>query len=247
MAFMARDKIARVPAETATIRANLERARERIERAAGRASRLPEEITVVAVSKTFPVEAIQAAYDVGLRHFGENRVQEFEGKQPKLASLDAVWHFIGHLQRNKARRAVQLFHRIDGVDSLTLARTLESEATAQAKRVPILIEVKLSDEPGKTGIAEANLAALAESITPASNLRLRGLMGVPPYFEDPERARPYFQKLRRMKDDLSGRLGAPLPVLSMGMSHDFEIAIEEGATEIRIGTALFGERPRAAT
>jgi len=234
-----------VPAETTAVSANLELVRERIARAAARAWRQPKEITIVAVSKTFPPEAIRAAYDAGLRHFAENRVQEFEAKWPKVLRLEAAWHFIGHLQRNKARRAVYLFNRIDGVDNLTLARTLESEATAQAKRVPILIEVKLSDEPGKTGIAEANLAALAESITPASNLRLRGLMGVPPYFEDPERARPYFQKLRRMKDDLSGRLGAPLPVLSMGMSHDFEIAIEEGATEIRVGTALFGERPRA--
>jgi PLP dependent protein len=242
---VARAKIAPVPAETTAIGANLERVRERIARAAARAWRRPEEITIVAVSKTFPPEAIRAAYDAGLRHFAENRVQEFESKWPKILKLEAAWHFIGHLQRNKARRAVYLFNRIDGVDSLTLARTLESEATAQAKRVPILIEVKLGDEPAKTGIAEANLAALAESITPASNLRLRGLMGVPPYFEDPERARPYFQKLRRLKDDLSGRLGAPLPVLSMGMSHDFEIAIEEGATEIRIGTALFGERPRA--
>jgi len=242
---VARAKIAPVPAETTAIGANLERVRERIARAAARAWRRPEEITIVAVSKTFPPEAIRAAYDAGLRHFAENRVQEFESKWPKILKLEAAWHFIGHLQRNKARRAVYLFNRIDGVDSLTLARTLESEATAQAKRVPILIEVKLSDEPAKTGIAEANLAALAESITPASNLRLRGLMGVPPYFEDAERARPYFQKLRRLKDDLSGRLGAPLPVLSMGMSHDFEIAIEEGATEIRIGTALFGERPRA--
>jgi PLP dependent protein len=233
-----------VPTETAAINANLERVRERIARAAARAWRQPQEITVVAVSKTFPAEAIRAAYDAGLRHFAENRVQEFEAKWPKILKLEAAWHFIGHLQRNKARRAVYLFNRIDGIDSLTLARTLESEAAAQAKRVPVLIEVKLSDEPSKTGITEANLTALAESITPASNLRLRGLMGVPPYFEDPERARPYFQKLRRLKDELSGRLGAPLPVLSMGMSHDFEIAIEEGATEIRIGTALFGERAR---
>jgi PLP dependent protein len=242
---MARDKIALVPAETATIRANLERARERIERAAGRASRSVDEITIIAVSKTFPAEAIQAAYDVGLRHFGENRVQEFEAKQPKLTSLDAVWHFIGHLQRNKARRAVQLFHRVDGVDNVTLARAMQAEAAAQEKRLPILIEVRLSDEPTKTGIAEADLPALAEGIVASSNLKLRGLMGVPPYFEDVERTRPYFRKLREMKDRLSQRLGAPLPVLSMGMSHDFEIAIEEGATEIRIGTALFGERTRA--
>lgn len=244
---MPRAKIARVTAEAATIRANLKRVRERIERAARRVSRSSEEITIIAVSKTFPAEAIRAAYDVGLRHFGENRVQEFEGKQPKLAGLDAVWHFIGHLQRNKARRAVQLFHRIDGVDNLALAHAMQSEAAAQEKRLPILIEVRLGDEPTKTGIAEADLSALADGIASSSNLKLRGLMGVPPYFDDVERTRPYLRKLREMKDGLSRRLGFPLPVLSMGMSHDFEIAIEEGATDVRVGTALFGDRTRAAT
>ncbi|HTX15763.1 MAG TPA: YggS family pyridoxal phosphate-dependent enzyme [Candidatus Baltobacteraceae bacterium] len=242
---MARAKIAPVTAETTAISANLDRIRERIAAAAERARRRPEEITLVGVSKTFPPEAIVAAHELGLRHFGENRVQEFEGKQPKLAELDAEWHFIGHLQRNKARRAVHLFHCVDGVDSLSLAQVLESEAAAQGKRVPILIEVRLSDEPTKTGVAEANVLALAESIAPLANLRLRGLMMVPPYFEDPERARPYFRKLREIKDELSRRLGFPPPALSMGMSHDFEIAIEEGATEIRLGTALFGARPPA--
>jgi PLP dependent protein len=234
-----------VPSETTTIRANWERVRERIKRAASRVSRWPDEVTIVAASKTFPAETIRAAYELGLRHFGENRVQEFEGKQPKLSNLDAVWHFIGHLQRNKARRAVHLFQRIDGVDSLTLARSLGSEAAAQEKRLPILIEVRLSDEPTKTGVAEESLLALAEGFEASSNLRLRGLMGVPPYFDDPERTRPYFRRLREIRDELSQRLGFPLPVLSMGMSHDLEIAIEEGATEIRVGTALFGERPRA--
>jgi len=228
------------------MRENLERVRERIERAAERGARSPEEITIVAVSKTFPAEAILAAHELGLRHFGENRVQEFEGKQAKLAGLDAVWHFIGHLQRNKARRAVQLFHRVDGVDNLALARAMQAEAAAQEKRLPILIEVRLSDEPTKTGIGEADLRALAEGVAASSNLKLRGLMGVPAYFEEAERARPYFRKLHEMREDLSRRLGIPLPVLSMGMSHDFEIAIEEGATEIRVGTALFGERTRAA-
>lgn len=236
-----------MPAETTTIRANLERVRERIERAAARASRSADEITIIAVSKTFPAEAIQAAHDLGLRHFGENRVQEFEGKQPKLANLDAVWHFIGHLQRNKARRTVQLFHRVDGVDNLALAHSMQSEAEAQEQRLPILIEVRLSDEPTKTGVGEADLLALAEGVAASSNLKLRGLMGVPAYFDDAERARAHFGRLREMRDELSGRLGFPLPVLSMGMSHDFEVAIEEGATEIRVGTALFGERPRAAT
>lgn len=244
---MARARIARVAAEITPMRENLERVRERIERAASRAARRADEITLVAVSKTVPAEAILTAYELGLRHFGENRVQEFDGKQPQLAHLDAVWHFIGHLQRNKVRRAVNLFQRIDGVDSLALARALESEAAAQEKQLPVLIEMRISDEPTKTGIAEGDLLALAEGFAKSSNLRLRGLMGVPPYFEEAERARPYFQKLRKMKDDLSRRLGFPLPVLSMGMSHDFEVAIEEGATEIRVGTALFGERTRAAT
>jgi PLP dependent protein len=237
-----------VPAEATAISANLERVRERIERATARAWRRPEEITLVAVSKTVSPEAIRAAYDLGLRHFAENRVQEFEAKQPKLSNLEAAWHFIGHLQRNKARRAMHLFDRIDGIDSLSLAQTLESEALAQGKRVPVLIEVRLSDEAKKTGIPEASLPALTESIAaPSSHLQLRGLMTVPPYFEDPERTRPYFRKLREMKDELSERLASPLPVLSMGMSHDFEIAIEEGATEIRVGTGLFGERPPAKT
>lgn len=215
-----------------------------MERAAERAARTVDEITLVAVSKTFPAEAIQAAYEVGLRHFGENRVQEFEGKQPKLAGLDAVWHFIGHLQRNKARRAVQLFHRVDGVDNAALVNAMQAEAAALEKRLPILIEVRLSDEPTKTGVGEAELQALAASVVASSNLKLRGLMGVPPFFEDAERTRPYFRRLREMRDVLSARMGFPLPVLSMGMSHDVEVAIEEGATEVRVGTALFGERAR---
>ncbi|HTW24655.1 MAG TPA: YggS family pyridoxal phosphate-dependent enzyme [Candidatus Baltobacteraceae bacterium] len=240
-------KIARVATEITAIRENLERVRERIARAAARASRATDEITLVAVSKTFPAEAVHAAYEVGLRHFGENRVQEFEGKQRKLAGLDAVWHFIGHLQRNKTRRAVQLFQRVDGVDNAALVNAMQAEAAAQEKRLPILIEVRLSDEPTKTGVAQAELQALAESVMASANLKLRGLMGVPPYFEETERTRPYFSKLREMRDALSKRLGIPLPVLSMGMSHDLEVAIEEGATEVRVGTALFGERARPAT
>lgn len=231
-----------MPAETTSISANLERVRERIAGAAARAWRQPEEITLVAVSKSFPAEAIRTAYDLGVRHFAENRMQEFELKAPKLVNLQAAWHFIGHLQRNKARRAVHFFHRIDGVDSLTLAQALESEALAQEKRVPILIEVRLGDEPTKTGIAEGNLVPLAETILSFSNLRLRGLMCIPPYSEDPQGARPHFRRLHELKNELSEKLGTPLPVLSMGMSHDFEVAIEEGATEIRVGTAIFGER-----
>ncbi|HKV04765.1 MAG TPA: YggS family pyridoxal phosphate-dependent enzyme [Candidatus Acidoferrales bacterium] len=230
--------------QTNSIVENLDRVRERIARAAGRAARRAEEVTVVAVSKTFPAEAIRAAYGAGLRAFGENRVQEFESKQTKLADLDATWHLIGHLQSNKARRAAQLFNRVDSVDSLSLAQKLDAAAAAEVKRLPILIEVHLGEEATKSGVDEADLVALAEGISPFSHLELRGLMAVPPYSDDPESARRYFRKLRELRDQLSRRLGRPLPALSMGMSHDFEVAIEEGATEIRIGTSLFGERAR---
>ncbi len=224
-----------------SIAENLERVRERIAWAAERAGRRTDEITIVAVSKTFSAEAIRAAYDAGLRAFGENRVQEFESKQPKLAGLDAAWHFIGHLQSNKAQRAVRLFDRIDTVDTIPLAQKLNS-ATPEGKRLPILIEVRLGNEATKSGVAQIDLAALAEGVAALPHLELRGLMTIPPYFNDPERARPYFRKLRELRDELKHGLGLALPVLSMGMSNDFEVAIEEGATEIRLGTALFGKR-----
>jgi PLP dependent protein len=231
-----------MPPEITSVAANLERVRERVARAAESAGRRAGEITIVAVSKTFPPGAIRAAHEAGLRHFGENRVQEFDAKQPKLADIDATWHFIGHLQSNKARRAVNLFDCIDSVDSLALAQKLDAAAAAESKRLPILIEVHLGAEQSKSGVAEAEISALAENLLPLPHLELRGLMAVPPYFDDPQRARPHFRKLRGLRDDLSRRINRPLPVLSMGMSHDFEVAIEEGATEIRLGTALFGTR-----
>ena len=216
-------------------------------RAAERAGRRAEEITLVAVSKTFSADAIRAAYEAGLRGFGENRVQEFESKQPKLEDLaDAVWHLIGHLQSNKARRAVHLFHRVDSIDSLALAQKLDSAAAAESKRVPVLIEVHLGGEATKSGVTESDLPALAGGIEKLSHLELRGLMTIPPYCDDPEAARPYFRKLRELRDGISQRLEPELPALSMGMSHDFEVAIEEGATEIRLGTALFGQRNQRA-
>jgi PLP dependent protein len=233
-----------MPPEISSIGANLERIRERAARAAERAGPRTGEITIVAVSKTFPPEAIRAAYDAGLRHFGENRVQEFEAKQPKLADIDATWHFIGHLQSNKAHRAIRLFDRVDSVDSLPLAQKLDIVAAAENKRLPILIEVRLGDETTKSGVAEDELAALTDGIVALPRLELRGLITIPPYFDDPERARLYFRRLRELRDDLSRHVGHRLPALSMGMSHDFEVAIEEGATEIRVGTALFGERTR---
>jgi PLP dependent protein len=241
--------------EKSQIAENLARIRERVARAVGRAGRRVEDVTIVAVSKTFPFEAIRAGYEVGLRHFGENRVQEWESKQARVADLDATWHLIGHLQSNKARRAAGLFDRVDSVDSLGLAQKLdagvtldgaveatEKSAAAKGRRLQVLIEVRLGDESTKSGVAEADLAVLAEGVTGLANVELCGLMTIPPFLDDPEKVRPYFSKLRELREGLTRSIGLPLPVLSMGMSHDFEIAVEEGATEIRIGTALFGER-----
>src|SRR5690349_16710271 len=176
---------------------NLEGVCERIARATERAGRRTEEITLIAVSKTFSADAIRAAYEVGLRSFGENRVQEFEAKQPKLADLtDATWHLIGHLQSNKVRRAVHLFHCVDSIDSLALTQKLDSAAAAGAKRLRVLIEVHLGGEETKSGVTEGDLSALVEAFEKLPHLELRGLMTIPPYCQDPEAARPYFRKLR---------------------------------------------------
>jgi pyridoxal phosphate enzyme (YggS family) len=228
------------------IASNLAEIRERIARSATRAGRTAEDITLVAVSKTFPSEAIRSAYELGLRHFGENRVQEWESKRAAVADLGATWHLIGHLQSNKARRAANLFNRVDSVDSVALAQKLDVAAAAEAKRLKVLIEVHLGGEETKSGVAEADLPVLAQSITQLQNLDLLGLMTIPPYFDEPERVRPYFRRLRDLCDQVGAQLKSPLTILSMGMSHDFEIAIEEGATEVRVGTALFGERSKKA-
>jgi hypothetical protein len=231
-------------AQEISIASNLAEIRERIAQSAARVGRAAEEVTLVAVSKTFPPEAIRAAYELGLRHFGENRVQEWELKCAAVADLDATWHLIGHLQSNKARRAANLFGRVDSVDSIALAQKLDAAAASEAKQLKILIEVHLGGEETKTGVRESDLSALAESIDRLQYLELLGLMAIPPYFDERDRVRPYFEKLRELCDQVGAQLGKPLSVLSMGMSHDFEIAIEEGATEIRVGTALFGERSR---
>lgn len=228
--------------EANAIATNFERVRERIARAAERAGRKADDVTIVAVSKTFPAEAIRAGYEAGLRDFGENRVQEFEGKRAKLGDLDATWHMIGHLQSNKARRAAQIFDRVDSVDCLSLAQKLDSAAGEFGTRLRVLIELHLGGEETKSGVEEADLAALAEGVAALGHLELLGMMTIPPYFEEPERVRPYFRRLRELRDELSRKLGRALPVLSMGMSHDFEVAVEEGATEVRIGTAIFGAR-----
>jgi len=225
---------------------NLESIRARIARAAAKSSRKPEDITLVAVSKTFPAEAVRAAFSLGLRHFGENRVQEWEEKRATLSDLDATFHLIGHLQSNKARRAAYLFHRIDSVDDLPLAKRLDAAAAAEAKLLPVLLELHLGGEESKSGISPEDLPRVAESIAPFAHLDFVGLMAIPPFLENPENVRPYFARLRSLRDDTSRRIARPLPVLSMGMSHDFEVAIEEGATEIRVGSALFGARKSPA-
>ena len=237
-----RAKIASMRVEASSIAANLERLYERVARAAQQAGRSADEITLVAVSKTFGAAAIRAAYEAGLRHFGESRVQEWGSKQPQLTDLEATWHLIGHLQSNKARRAVHLFDRADSVDSLALAQKLDSAAADEGKRLSILIEVRLGEEATKHGISEFDLFSLAEAVVALPHLDLQGLMTIPPFFPEAERLRPYFQNLRELRARLSSALARPLPLLSMGMSHDFEVAIEEGSTEIRVGTALFGER-----
>ena len=232
--------------QNSLIASNLAEIRERIARSAARAGRAAEDITLVAVSKTFPPEAIRSTFELGLRQFGENRVQEWESKRAAVADLDATWHLIGHLQSNKARRAASLFNRVDSVDSLALAQKLDAAAASEAKRLQVLIEVHQGGEETKSGVPEADLPALAENIVRLQNLELLGLMTIPPYFDKPEQVRPYFQKLRTLRDQVCLQIGMPLNALSMGMSHDFEIAIEEGATEIRVGTALFGQRSKKA-
>jgi PLP dependent protein len=228
-----------------SMRKNLFQVQQRIAAAAKRARRLPEEITLIAVSKTHPADAVREAYQAGVRHFGENRVQEWESKHGKIKDLPAVWHLIGHLQSNKAVRAARLFHSVDSVDDFTLAQRLDRARTEfdGPKKLRVLIEVRVEQEVTKSGVEVAGLPALAEKILGLPRLELAGLMCIPPLLEDVERVRPYFRRLRQLRDALQAQLGRALPVLSMGMSHDFEVAIEEGATEIRVGTALFGTRP----
>lgn len=228
-----------------TIHENILRIQEKIARAREKSS-YRGEVTLIAVSKTHPAEAIREAYDAGLRHFGENRVQEWEGKREPIRELTATWHLIGHLQSNKSARAAKIFHSVDSVDDFALAQRLDI-ARAEidgAEKLRILIEVRVADEVSKTGAEISAVPGLIEKILPLKNLEVAGLMCIPPFEEDPEKTRPYFRRLRKLRDELARSLGLPLPVLSMGMSHDFAVAIEEGATEVRIGTAIFGSRPK---
>lgn len=225
-----------------SIRENIDRVHERIASACARAERREGAVRLIAVSKTFPADSIRAAFEAGLRDFGENRVQEMAAKQPVLQDLPITWHMIGHLQSNKAARACELFQWVHSVDSGPLSLRLDRAAGAAGKKLPILLEVNLGGEESKAGTAEKDAPELAAMVTELANLDLRGLMAIPPYFEDPRQSRPYFRRLRELAERLRGAGLANITELSMGMSHDFEVAIEEGATMIRVGTALFGER-----
>jgi pyridoxal phosphate enzyme (YggS family) len=230
-----------------SIAGNLALVRERIATAARGAGRSPSEIALIAVSKTQPPERIHEAYAAGLRLFGENRVQEFAEKAAALRDLHgAEWHMIGHLQTNKAAKAVELFDAMDSVDALRLAEKLDAAAKSQGKRLAVLIEINVGGEAAKSGLApdSSELDQILRAAPRLVSLEFRGLMTVPPLTEDPEQARPYFRKLRQLRDQIAAK-GLPaisMDILSMGMSHDFEVAIEEGSTCVRIGTAIFGER-----
>jgi len=218
-----------------TLPQNLAAVRLRIARAAARAHRDPAQIMLLAVTKIFPAQVIRDAYALGLREFGENYVQEFEGKLSEASSLpDARFHLIGHLQSNKSARAAEMFQCIQTVDSPKLARRLNEAA----KPLDILLEVKLSPEQAKAGAAPEQLPELIAAVRECPNLRLLGLMTMPPWSDDQEHSRPYFRRLHELA------VQHALPQLSMGMSHDFEAAIEEGATIVRVGTALFGKRKK---
>ncbi len=210
-----------------------------------RSGRNPFDVKLIAVTKTVSLERIKAAADLGLRIFGENRVQEAQEKiaacRSQCPDCAVEWHMIGHLQKNKAKTAVQLFEVIHSLDSPGLAELLNKHAEKAGKIQRVLLEVKLSAEDTKHGVAKENLMSLIESVSGMKNLKLEGLMTIPPFFENPETARPYFRNLRYLRDEAEKK-GFKLPELSMGMTNDYEVAILEGATMVRIGTAIFGER-----
>jgi hypothetical protein len=232
-----------------SISANISSVQERIAAAALRAGRNRDDVILMAVSKTQPPERIYEAYGAGLRAFGENRVQEFAGKVEALRDLNAAeWHMIGHLQTNKAAKTAELFRAVDSVDSLKLAEKLDAAARTLGRKLDVLIEINVGGEAAKTGVA-SDSPALDELLIAAPRLEalvFRGLMTVPPFTRDPQGARPYFRKLRELRDRIAARQppAVRMDQLSMGMSHDFEVAIEEGSTGVRVGTAIFGERTR---
>lgn len=238
------------------LRERLDAVRERMATAAARVGRRAEEVTLISVSKTHPASVVRDAVACGAFDLGENRVQEAEEKRAEFASLDerlasaARWHLIGHLQANKARRAVKIFDSVHSLDSFELARRLNRLCVEEKRaELPVLIQVDLAGEATKSGVREEDLPALVEAVNASERLRLGGLMILPPFFDDAELVRPYFQRLRELRDELQrqgafqlSKIFGGAGALSMGMSHDFEIAIEEGATHVRVGTAIFGQR-----
>ena len=227
------------------LRERFGRVRQLVDDRALSCGRSPKELTLVAVTKTHAPETLRLALSLGMEDLGENRVQEAETKIAQLGRHAARWHLIGHLQANKVRRAVKLFDVIHSVDSTAIAQKLERSCAEEGRAIlPVLIQVDLGEEATKSGISENDLGVLAETIAMSEHLQLNGLMTVPPFFADPEQVRPFFRRLRELRDtlQLKGYFGERSGELSMGMTHDFEIAIEEGATTLRIGTALFGER-----
>ncbi len=226
-----------------TIKERVESIRERIAAAALSVGRDPTEVLVVAVAKTFPASAVEKVIAAGINNIGENRVQE---ARAKIAAIETPchWHMVGHLQTNKARLAVSLFDWIQSLDSIKLAQELHKAGSGLGKRVRTLVEVNLGQEPSKTGLYETELVPFLEQAGALPDLGIEGLMAMPPYDPNPEAVRPYFRRLRELRDDAASRFPQlTLSHLSMGMSHDFEIAITEGATIVRVGTAIFGERP----
>jgi pyridoxal phosphate enzyme (YggS family) len=222
--------------------------RARIDRSARAAGREPSDVTLIAVTKTLPAEVLQLAIEAGLVDLGENRVQEADGKISQLGRKAARWHLIGHLQANKARRSVELFDMIHSLDSVSLARRLDRICHDFGRTdLPVFIQVDLAHETTKTGVNEGELPGVISAVGECERLRLVGLMTLPPFFDDAEMARPFFRRLRELRDDLKAQaaFGDSQGELSMGMSNDFGVAVEEGATFVRVGTAIFGARQKA--
>lgn len=236
-------------AQEMEVQKNLRSILNRIELACKRVARNPSSVALIGVGKTMPAERIREAVKGGLKHVGENYVQEARDKKSLLSDLNLVWHFIGHLQTNKVKIAVELFDWIQTVDRIELAEKLNKAVLSlRTEPLPVMIEVNIGNEPSKSGILPENLEKFYDDLSGLEGLSVRGLMVIPPYFEEIEKVRPFFRKTRELLEKLRDRSRSPekLTELSMGMSHDFEIAIEEGATMVRIGTALFGERKRSA-
>lgn len=230
------------------IQKNLQLILNRIETACKRANRNPSSVTFIGVGKTMPAEKIRQAAQCGLKHLGENYVQEARDKKALLSDTDLIWHFIGHLQTNKAKAAVELFDWIQTVDRIELAKKLDrASSTLRTEPLPVMIEVNIGNEPSKSGIPPEEVEKFYRELLNFDGIVIRGLMVIPPFFEDPEMVRPFFRKTKELLERLrqNSKFPEKLTELSMGMSHDFEVAIEEGSTMVRIGTALFGERKKS--